>query len=78
MEPLVVFGAGLVIYCGYVAAIDEIRLFKRCYAKHRASCRIRTARAVKKPARPVAARSRAAAGNPGYARGCRLLVPQAR
>jgi hypothetical protein len=25
MEPLVIFGAGLVIYCGYLAILDEMR-----------------------------------------------------
>ncbi|MBP1752872.1 MAG: hypothetical protein H6Q57_1708 [Geobacteraceae bacterium] len=25
MEPLVIFGAGLVMYCGYLAILDEMR-----------------------------------------------------
>lgn len=25
MEPLVIFGAGLVMYCGYLAIMDEMR-----------------------------------------------------
>lgn len=78
MEPLVVFGAGLVIYCGYLAAIDEIRDLKKCCAKRRASCRAGTAKVAKKAARPVAARGGAYAGNSAYSRGGRLLVPQAR
>ncbi len=76
MEPLVVFGAGLVIYCGYLAAIDEIRDVKRCWTKRRASCGARAAKVAKKPAHPVAARGYA--GNSAYGRGGRLLVPQLR
>jgi hypothetical protein len=78
MEPLVIFGAGLVIYCGYLAAVDEISDFKKCYAKRKASCGNRTARAARKNARPIAARGGAYEGNSAYARGGRLLVPQAR
>ncbi len=78
MEPLVIFGAGLVIYCGYLAAIDEMRDLKRFFAKLRAACGTKTAKAAKKNARPVAARGGAYSGNPAYARGGRLLVSQAR
>jgi len=78
MEPLVIFGAGLVIYCGYLAAIDEIRDFKRCYSRHKASRGTRMAKSAKNHARPVAAKGGAYAGNPAYARGGRLLAAQAR
>ncbi len=78
MEPLVVFGAGLVIYCGYLAAMDEIRDLKRCWAKRRASCGAGTTKVAKKTARPVPARGVAFAGNPACGRGGRLLVPQLR
>jgi len=33
MEPLVLFGAGLVVYCGYLAVMDEIADVKRSLAK---------------------------------------------
>lgn len=78
MEPLVVFGAGLVIYCGYLAVMDEIRDAKRCYAKRKAPCGARAAKAARKSARPVVAKDEVYAGNSGYARGGRLLVSQAR
>ena len=29
MEPLVLFGAALVIYCGYIAVTDELRGWRR-------------------------------------------------
>lgn len=38
MEPLVLFGVGLVVYCGYLALLDEIQDFRRSYAKSRAKC----------------------------------------
>lgn len=78
MEPLVVFGAGLVIYCGYLAVMDEIRDAKRCFAKRKAPCGTGAARPSRKPARPVAAKGAAYGGNSGYACGGRLLAPQAR
>ena len=36
MEPLVIFGAGLVMYCGYLAIMDEMQvlLFLRRYIKN--------------------------------------------
>jgi hypothetical protein len=34
MEPLVLFGAGLVVYCGYLAVMDEVADLKRCLAKN--------------------------------------------
>jgi hypothetical protein len=33
MEPLVLFGAGLVVYCGYLAFMDEVADMKRSFAK---------------------------------------------
>lgn len=78
MEPLVIFGVGLVIYCGYLAAMDEMRDLKRCYARHMASRGAKTAKAAKKHARPVAAKGGAYAGSQAYARGGRFLVAQAR
>ncbi len=29
MEPLVIFGAFLVIYCGYLSALDAVRVWRR-------------------------------------------------
>lgn len=29
MEPLVIFGAGLVIYCGFIALYDTVRDFRQ-------------------------------------------------
>jgi len=37
MEPIVVFGAGLVLYCGYVAAVDTWRDWRRSRVKVRAT-----------------------------------------
>ncbi len=78
MEPLVVFGAGLVIYCGYLAALDEIRVFKRCYAKRRTLCSTRASKTAKGRVRPVAAKGAACAGSSGYTCGGRLLVSEIR
>ena len=33
MEPLVLFGAGMVVYCGYLAIMDEVADMKRSFAK---------------------------------------------
>jgi len=30
MEPLVIFGAGLVIYCGYLAMLDSTKAWRTC------------------------------------------------
>jgi hypothetical protein len=38
MEPLVLFGVGLVVYCGYLALQDEICDIRRSHAKSRAKC----------------------------------------
>jgi hypothetical protein len=38
MEPLVLFGAGLVVYCGYLALLDEMHDIRRSYAKSRIKC----------------------------------------
>ena len=37
MEPIVVFGAGLVLYCGYLAAVDTWRDWRRSRVKVRAA-----------------------------------------
>jgi hypothetical protein len=37
MEPLVVFGAGLVAYCGWLAILDEIRVLKKWYERRAAA-----------------------------------------
>ncbi|GFE56874.1 hypothetical protein AOG1_07530 [Geobacter sp. AOG1] len=39
MEPIVVFGAGLVLYCGYLAAMDTWRDWRRSRVKVRATVR---------------------------------------
>ncbi len=28
MEPLVIFGAGLVVWCGYLSVLDSVRVWK--------------------------------------------------
>lgn len=30
MEPLVIFGAGLVVYCGYLAMLDSTKAWRTC------------------------------------------------
>jgi hypothetical protein len=30
MEPLVIFGAGLVAYCGYLAILDSTKAWRAC------------------------------------------------
>ncbi len=53
MEPLVLFAAGLVVYCGYLALIDEIRDFRSSFAKDGAKCRRKISAAVRRAARPA-------------------------
>jgi hypothetical protein len=80
MEPLVVFGAGLVVYCGYLAIKDEICDFNRWYAKRTASARKKNAatRAVRRVARAVSGRDRVYEGNRRCACGGRLPEPLSR
>jgi len=54
MEPLVLFGACLVIYCGYLSALDAVRVWKRQFLavslkKQRSRKRARPVRYVRSP-----------------------------
>ena len=44
MEPLVIFGAGLVVYCGYLALLDSCKAWKICRSK----CAVKRAPAKKR------------------------------
>jgi len=59
MEPLVIFGAGLVVYCGYLAMLDSTKAWR--------TCRMETAakRASTKKQRVISGRRR----RPGTATG---------
>jgi len=48
MEPLVIFGAGLVVYCGYLAFLDSSKAWRDCRSK----CLAKRARAKKRHAAP--------------------------
>lgn len=78
MEPLVIFGAGLVVYCGYLAAADEIRDIKRWYARHRALCNGKAARTVRNRVRAISDRNRRPRHDRGYACTGSMLASQAR
>lgn len=77
MEPLVLFGAGLVIYCGYLAFMDEVADVKRSFAKSGAKNRRKIIGKEKRLARNVPAGGAAYAGNRGYDCG-RLVATQVR
>ena len=46
MEPLVIFGAGLVVYCGYLALLDSCKAWRVC----RKVCAVKRAPAKKRHA----------------------------
>ncbi len=46
MEPLVIFGAGLVIYCGYLAFLDSSKAWRVC----RKECAVKRTPAKKRHA----------------------------
>jgi len=48
MEPLVIFGAGLVVYCGYLALQDSCKAWRVC----RSECTAKHAPAKKRHAGP--------------------------
>ena len=77
MEPLVLFGAGLVVYCGYLAFMDEVADMKRSFAKSGAKSRRKVTGKEKRSARNVPASGAGYAGNRGYDCG-RLLATQVR
>jgi hypothetical protein len=77
MEPLVLFGAGLVVYCGYLAIMDEVAAMKRSFAKSGEKSRRKNTGKEKCLARNVPARGAAYAGSRGYDCG-RLLATQVR
>jgi len=66
MEPLVLFGAGLVIYCGYLAFLDEVADMKRNFAKSGVKSRRKDTGKVKRSTRNVPDSGKGYAGNRGY------------
>ena len=77
MEPLVLFGAGLVVYCGYLAFMDEVADMKRSFAKSGVKCRRKHTWKAKRSVRKVPDCGAGYAGNRGY--DCsRLLATQVR
>jgi hypothetical protein len=61
MEPLVIFGAGLVIYCGYLALLDSSKAWRVC----RSECLAKRAPVKKRQSAPVRQRQpKPAAGIP--------------
>jgi len=67
MEPLVIFGAGLVIYCGYLALLDSCKAWRVC----RKECAVKRAPAKKLQA--AAGRHRRPNSATGIAMGRPLL-----
>ncbi len=57
MEPLVIFGAGLVIYCGFIALFDTVRDFRQKPdpAKEKCPARAKVYQFRKRSAPPAAA-----------------------
>ena len=74
MEPLVLFGAGLVIYCGYLAFMDEVADMKRSFAKSGVKSRRKDTGRGKRSIRKVPAFSAGYAGNRGYVCSRRLAT----
>ncbi len=66
MEPLVIFGAGLVVYCGYLTIMDEIRAWKKGEARQRISVRKTTVKTARHAALPLFERGRKNVANRGY------------
>lgn len=72
MEPLVLFGAGLAVYCGYLAFMDEVADIKRSLAKSGVKSRRKDSGKGKRSARNVPDCGAVYAGNSGY--DCSRLV----
>jgi hypothetical protein len=77
MEPLVLFGAGLVFYCGYLAFVDEMSDIRRNFAKNGVRCRRKTAAREKSPVRKTPGQRGRYTENRAYACG-RLQAMQLR
>lgn len=67
MEPLVIFGAGLVVYCGYLSLMDEISAWKKSHARQRVTERKKTAKAARNVAMPLFTKRLKNGANRGYA-----------
>ncbi len=78
MEPLVIFGAGLVVYCGYLSIVDEIRVWKKSYARLRIPDRKKTAKSSRKAAVPFFARGHKNGADRRYTVGNGLLAQHMR
>ncbi len=80
MEPLVIFGAGLVMYCGYLAVMDEINDVRGWCAKRAQTRKSKTqaARSARAATRPVSGKDRGYERTGGYACSGALPAPQAR
>ncbi len=78
MEPLVIFGAGLVVYCGYLSIADEIRVWKKSYARQRIADRKKTAKAARKAAVTFFAREHKNGADRRYTVGSGLLAQHMR
>ena len=74
MEPLVLFGAGLVIYCGYLAFMDEVADMKRSFAKSGVKSRRKLPGKGKRFVRKVPDFGSGYAGNRGYVCSRRLAT----
>ncbi len=66
MEPLVIFGAGLVIYCGYLSIMDEIRAWKKSDARQRIPDRKTSVKTARHAAIPLFERGNKNGANRGY------------
>jgi hypothetical protein len=78
MEPLVIFGAGLVVYCGYLSIVDEIRVLKKSYARRRVSNWKKSAKSARKAITPLTTNERHYKGNRRYAGNGGLLAQHLR
>jgi hypothetical protein len=72
MEPLVIFGAGLVAYCGYLAIMDEIRVLKKSQVRNHISFRNKSLKRVRTAITPLTANNRQYKANRRYAGGGEL------
>jgi hypothetical protein len=78
MEPLVIFGAGLVVYCGYLSIMDEIRVLKKSYAARRISYKIKSLKTTRKGVAPFYAKELELKGNRRYSGNSGLLAQHLR
>ncbi len=78
MEPLVIFGAGLVVYCGYLAIVDEIQVLKKSYAIRQIAIRKKSRNSARETVKPVTENIRHYKGNRRYAGNGSLLAQHLR